>query len=124
MTATSLLLGLLLFLWVPMMAQTTSPDLSVRAGSEKKQNAPGYVERKDSALLSRLKDTRIIFKDGSIRKHCTVKQINAYWIVYEKDGSLHDLEIEKIKRIEICDGTTQAVFFDEKNKPDIGAYVY
>ena len=116
MTAISLLLGLCMLLWAPMMAQTSNSTI--------KQNAPTCVERKDSALLSRLKETRIVFKDGSIRKNCNVKQINDYWIVYEKAGSEHDLEIDKIKRIEICDGTMQAVFFDEKNKPEIGMSVH
>lgn len=111
-----MLIGLSMFLWVPMFAQT--------ADSIKKQNAPDKVEGKDSTLLVMLKNTRIVFKDGSIRKNCKVKEINDYWIVYEKDGSMHDQTIEKIRRIEIGDGTRHAVFFDEKNKPVIRIYVH
>src|SRR3990172_7198428 len=107
MTTISMLIGLSMFLWAPMFAQTADST---------KKNTPGNIERKETSLISMLKNTRIVFKDGSIRKNCKVKEINDYWIVYEKNGSLHDLMIEKIRRIEISDGTTQAVLFDEKNK--------
>ncbi len=117
MYLTTLLIGLSMFFWVPMFAQTKSPDNTVGADSTTKKNVPNTL------LLSRLENTRIIFKDGNIRKNCKVKEINDYWIVYEKDGSLHDLMIEKIKRIEIGNGTMPAVFFDEKNKPEI-SYEY
>ena len=114
-----MLFSLYMLLWVPMFVQTTEPDGSVRSGSIKKQIALNNVEQKDSILLSRLVNTRIILTDGSIKKNCKVKEIHEYWLVYEKDGSLHDQLIEKIKRIEIGDGTKQAVFFDEKNQPVI-----
>jgi hypothetical protein len=136
MTAISILIGLFAFLWLPMLSHAKSPDGSVRTDyAAEYSEMPGYCglseqrltggdARKDSMLISRLGNTRIVFKDGSIRKNCKVKEINAYWIIYEKDGSLHDLMIEKIRRIEICDGTMQAIFFNEKNKPEIGTYVY
>jgi hypothetical protein len=104
-----MLLGLSMFLWVPMFAQT--PD------SSNKKNAL------NATIVSQLEKTRIIFKDGSIRKNCKVKEIHDYWIVYEKEGSLHDLLIEKILRIEINDGTMRAIYFDERNKPEIRKYL-
>lgn len=123
MTIISMLIGLSLFLWMPLLYNPVGRFEQI-TNSIKKQNASNFIERKDSIILSRLKNTRIVFKDGSIRKNCTVKEINNYWIVYEKDGSLHDLEIEKISRIEIGNGTMKAVFFDEKNKPGIRTYMY
>jgi hypothetical protein len=116
MTTISMLIGLSMFIWVPMFTPT---GFAQTEGSTQKENAPNNIKKKDSLLLSRLRNTRIVFKDGSIRKNCKVKEINDYWIVYEKEGSLHDLMIEKVSRIEIGDGTMQAVFFDEKNKPGI-----
>ena len=97
-----------MFLWVPMLAEA--------AESKKEQKV--YAEKNDSLLLKKLLKTRIIMKDGSIKKNCKVTEIKEYWIVYEKEGSLHDVMIEKIERIEFNNGT-QAVFFDEKNKPEI-----
>lgn len=108
MATIAMLLGLLMFIWVPMFVQTTKPDRSVRSGSIQKQIALNNIEKKDSILLSRLVTVRIVLKDGSIKKNCKVIEIHEYWLVYEKDGSLHDLLIEKIKRIEIGDGTKHA----------------
>lgn len=112
MTTLTMLICLFMFFWAPVLAQT---DIST-----KKQNAPDNIEQKDSILISSLINTRIVLKDGSIKKHCKLKEIREYWIVYEKDGSLHDLLIEKIKRIEIDNGTLKAIFFDDKYQPTIG----
>jgi len=117
----SMLISLSMFLCVPVIAQTEVPGNSFRSDSNKKQMSLELQERKDSLLLSRLGNTRIILKDGSIKKNCNVKEINEYWIVFEKEGSLHDQLIEKIRRIEIEDGRMQAVFFDENNKSMIRA---
>ena len=100
-----------MFLWVPMFAEAQD--------SAKKTQA----EQKEMQLLSRLKKTKIVLKDGTIKKNCSVIEIKDYWIVYEKEGSLHDLMIEQIERIEIMDEKKQAVFFDKRNKPEISSYV-
>ena len=109
-----MLISLSVILWVPMMAQTKD--------SITHQTSP--IHRNDSLLISKLRKTRIVLKDGTIKKNCHVKEIHDYWIVYEKEESLHDLMIEEIERIEIMDGTMHAVFFDEKKKPVVGSYVY
>ena len=129
-----LMICLLMFMWVPMFAQTSDPEtietgiMPVRTtgvqSDVKKQNPRTCEGKKDSSLLSRLIKTRIVLKDGSMKKNCRIKEMHSYWIVYEKDGSLHDQMIDKIQRIEICDGTMHAVFFDEKNRPLTGSYVY
>jgi hypothetical protein len=69
-------------------------------------------------LLSNLGSTRIFLKDNTIKKHCAIKEINEYWIVYKKDRVLHDLMIDKIKVIELED-EMRVMYFDEKNKPII-----
>lgn len=105
-----------LFPWASVFAQTEQQDKSdITNGINNKV----LNNNDNSMLLSRLGNTRIIFKDGSIRKNCKIKEIHEYWIVYEKEGSLHDQLTENIKRIEIGDKTMQAVFFDENNKPFI-----
>lgn len=43
---------------------------------------------------------RIIEKDKSIRKGITLYEVKEYWVVYVKNGSVHDLLMEKIDRIE------------------------
>ena len=105
-----------MLLWMPMMAQTNN---SVTNRTETQQ-----LEKKDSIPLSQLEKTRIVLKDGSIKKNCHIKEINDYWILYLKDGSLHDQAIDKIRRIEITDGTMRAVFFDENNRPRLDIYSY
>ena len=111
----SLLLSLSLFLGVvTMFAQTNNTTTN--------QKAVNDVQKSDSILLSKLGKTKIVLKDGSIKKNCRIKKIHSYWIVYEKDGALHDQQIDKIRRIEIEDGTMRAVFFDDKNKPRIDFY--
>jgi len=68
--------------------------------------------------LSRLGYTRIFLKDGSIKKNCVLKEINKYWIVYMKDKALHDMAIDRIKRIEV-ENDNQVIYFDDNNKPRI-----
>lgn len=64
---------------------------------------------------------RIILKDGTVKKNCILKEINKNWIVYMKDKVLHDMMIDRIKRIEFADKSL-AIFFDEKNKPMLKTY--
>ncbi len=66
--------------------------------------------------VSGIGKTRIVFKDGSIKKNCVIKEIKQNFIVYLKDGVLHDAEISKLKWIELDDGI-KALYFDENNKP-------
>ena len=105
---------------VPVFAQKSDSEIKSKDMNNSNNNMNVANKQVDSQLLSRLVNTRIIFKDNSIRKNCKIVEINEYWIVYIKEGSMHDLMIEEIKRIEIGDGTTQAVYFDENNKPIIG----
>lgn len=73
----------------------------------------------DSVSIENLGKLRIIETDGTIKKDVTLKEIHSYWIIYEKDGSLHDFLISAIDRIEIGDQKNRAVFFDEKGKASI-----
>jgi len=77
-------------------------------------------ERCGTVLLHAIGLTRIYFKDGTIKKNCLIKEIQSQWIVYMKDKTLHDAAIDKIRKIEFPD-QLRAIYFDEKNKPFIGA---
>ena len=78
----------------------------------------------DVPIISKLCASRIVLKNGEIIKNCGVRAIDYSRIVYERCGRIYDEMIGAVERIEICDGTMRAVFFDEKNKPEIGSYVY
>lgn len=63
--------------------------------------------------LSSLGYTRIILKDGTAKKDCIIQEINENYIVYKKDRVLHDLQKDRIKRIELKDAY-QAIYFEDK----------
>jgi hypothetical protein len=64
----------------------------------------------ETAIVS-LGKARIVLKDGSIKKSCRLREIHATWIIYVKDGVLHDLPMDKISRLELEDGEG-AVYFE------------
>lgn len=68
--------------------------------------------------LTSLGNTRIVLKDGSIKKNCVLKEIKMNGVVYMKDQVLHDMQIDRIKRIELGDGWN-AIYFDDKNLPSV-----
>ncbi|MBN4062118.1 MAG: hypothetical protein COA57_02850 [Flavobacteriales bacterium] len=68
------------------------------------------------AFHSRFGTGKIILKDRSIIKKVIVHEIYPYWIIYKKDGSLHDLLIEEIDKIEIGKNKQRVIVFDENNK--------
>ncbi|MCC7301185.1 MAG: hypothetical protein IT233_00945 [Bacteroidia bacterium] len=61
----------------------------------------------------------IIETDGSEIRRAVIKEIHDYWVVYEKEGSLHDIMIEKIGRIQLGSDKACSVFFDSIGKPYI-----
>lgn len=65
---------------------------------------------------------RIIEKDRSILKNITLHEVKEYWVVYIKNGSIHDLLMEKIERVEFSEskwGPIKLEFTD--GKPRISA---
>lgn len=65
---------------------------------------------------------RIIEKDQSILKNITLHEVKEYWVVYIKNGSIHDLLMEKIERVEFSKskwGPIKLEFTD--GKPRISA---
>ena len=48
---------------------------------------------------NRFGDCTIKLKDGTRLIHCTLKEIKALYVVYQKNKALHDMAIERIKCI-------------------------
>lgn len=53
--------------------------------------------------LKALGSGRIVEKDKTIITNIQLVEVHDYWIVYLKQGSLHDLLLERIDRIEFPD---------------------
>jgi hypothetical protein len=69
--------------------------------------------------LAELGICRMIERDGSVWKAVKLYEIYPFHLVFIKNGSLHDMLIENINRIEIEKMKGFAVVFDSKNKPKI-----
>jgi len=59
---------------------------------------------------------RLVLKDRGVYKKITVYEINDEWLVFLKDGSLHDMSIERIARIEYGKEYGPRVTFNNDNK--------
>ncbi len=68
--------------------------------------------------LSQFGKAKIKFKDGYIYKNCLIQTVKANYIVYLKNGVLHDQMIDKILRITFINYPLE-LHFDEKNKGNI-----
>ena len=122
---------ILLFLLTSAFAQQkdsleTTPDTdsvaAETANTAKATVAPGIQISSEQGKIigiDQLGPAKIHFKDGTMKVACTVKEIHKDWIVYEKNGVLHDQMIDKISRVELSERATLEIIFDEKNKPKI-----
>lgn len=82
------------------------------------------VQTADGSLvsLSSLGYAKIILKDGTAKKNCIIREIYENYIVFQKDRVLHDLQKDKIKRIEVAEGMKAIVF--ENNKAVLKTIFY
>ena len=62
------------------------------------QNQKPNLNRSED--LNALGIGKIVEKDRSVIKNITLYEVKEYWIVFAKDGSVHDLMMEQIDRIE------------------------
>lgn len=85
------------------------------ADSTKEKNSISRIQ----AIHSKFGTGRIILKDRGSIKSVIIQEIHPYWVVYKKDGSLHDQLIEEIEKIEIGREKQRVIFFDKNNKPKI-----
>jgi hypothetical protein len=67
---------------------------------------PDLTKKED---LVKLGVGRIIEKDNSIIVKIKLLEVKDYWIVYEKNESMHDMEMEGIKKIEFPDSKWGAI---------------
>ena len=68
--------------------------------SPQQRHRPDLTKREDLIALG---PGKIIEKDRSVLKNITLHEVKEYWIVYVKNGSVHDLMMEKIDRIEFSE---------------------
>jgi hypothetical protein len=64
--------------------------------------------------LASLGKVQIVLRDGTMKKDCIIREISENGVVYMKDRALHDMQIDKIRKIRLADGT-HVISFDEKN---------
>lgn len=81
------------------------------------------TERGTTFNLKNFGKSTIYLKDGTAKKDCHVTEIKTESIVYLKRKVLHDLLIDKIKRIESDESNMLIIFTDEK-KPLIRYSLY
>ncbi len=76
------------------------------------------MEKGHTVSMIKFGKTRIHFSDGSIYKHCQIKEINTIGIVYIKNGVLHDAYINTIEKIEFIE-IPYLIEFDKSRKGQI-----
>jgi hypothetical protein len=59
--------------------------------------------------------TRIYLKDGTIKTRCTIHEVRRLFVLYEKDGVLHDLSIDRINHIEVTE-QSRMVYFESDHR--------
>ena len=103
-------LSLLSILPAEALAQTGLP--AGQAGSQSPDTTKEGAMTVIRSLHDKFGTGRIMLKDRGIIKNVKIYEIHPYWIVYIKNGSLHDLMIEKIQRIEIGKEKQRTIYFD------------
>lgn len=78
----------------------------------------GYAQEKNALSIEDVKQFgsgTAYLTDKTVIKKVTIHQINENWIVYEKEGSLHDLKMEEIKSITFnnCAICPKEIIFEE-----------
>lgn len=91
-------LNLLLFLFLLSLTA-----VSQKSESKKVKYTTVVIGTKEVNLKD-LGYTRILLKDGTIKKNCIITEIGENGIVFIKDKVLHDLLIDRIKKIEFDEG--------------------
>ena len=95
---------------------------SVVTKPEETTTAPGIQISSESGKIigiNQLGPAKIHFKDGTMKVACTIKEIHKDWILFEKNGGLHDAMINQISRVELSEQATLEIIFDEKNNPKL-----
>ena len=67
-------------------------------------------------LHKRYGEAKLILKNRDVFKRITVHEINNFWFVFIKDGSLHDVLIENVARIEFAKELGPTITFTKDNK--------
>ena len=68
--------------------------------SPQQSQRPDLLKKEDLVALG---VGKIVERDRSVIKNITLHEVKECWIVYIKNGSIHDLMIERIDRIEFSE---------------------
>ena len=74
-----------------------------------------FVQSPDTVVPSQLGKGIIYLKERSIIKNILLKEIKAYWIIYQKDGSFHDKMMDEILRIEFPNANPEPIVMEFVN---------
>ncbi|HAO98897.1 MAG TPA: hypothetical protein DCQ83_02510 [Fibrobacteres bacterium] len=91
-------------------AKALTPGDSTAAHSPKNEDP-------ELLVIKHLGRVLMVLKDGTMKRSCLIKEIHDNWIVYEKNGVLHDEMIDRILRLETPAGAAWTIEFDDHNKP-------
>ena len=74
-----------------------------------------FVQSTDIVASSQLGKGIIYLKEKRIIKNIILKEIKTYWIIYQKDESLHDKMMDEILRIEFPDANPEPIVMEFVN---------
>jgi hypothetical protein len=78
-----------------------------------------FVQSDGGNMINNLGKGIIYLNENRIIKNIRLKEINAFWIVYEKDGNLHDKLMEEINHIEFPEAKPEPVSMQFENKKPV-----
>ena len=77
-----------------------------------------FIQTDSTSTLHGLGKGSMYLKENRVIKNIRVRELKAYWIVFEKNGSLHDRMIDEIARIEFPEAKPEPVIMVfENNRP-------
>jgi len=107
------------FIFAILMSTISSDVKSQSKDTIKSADEHKSINHEIAMIQNRFGQGRIILTRRRVLKNTKIHEIHPSWIVYVKNGSLHDLMIEEIVRIEIGKEKQKIIVFDRDNKPII-----
>jgi hypothetical protein len=74
-----------------------------------------FIQTDNTQILKNLNKGTIFLKENRIIKNIHLIQINDLFIVYEKEGNLHDLMKDEINRIEFMNANPKPITIEFEN---------
>jgi hypothetical protein len=87
-------------------------------GQSSRDSAMIRSENGENMPITAIGRVSIILKGGRVMEKCYVWQIGKNNVEYKREGSLHDMPIDKIERIDI-ENSSRFIYFDSEHTPFI-----